>query len=161
MRPEFRSPSPGRHAAELPLENLIDTLREQLAGACRLAPAVELTCDVDAALRFTADARILGRLLEDLLAAAIASARSAQAGESSPPLREVTVTAVGTATALEIEVADSGPPRSAPPAAAIAMAGRCGGSLESTACPEGGTAVTLRLPMVRAMELPRVSRRAA
>jgi len=66
-------------------------------------------------------------------------------------LREVTITAVETRAAIEIEVADAG---DGPPATALAAvrprAEWLGGSLATAACPEGGVAATLRLPRRRA-----------
>jgi hypothetical protein len=66
------------------------------------------------------------------------------------PLCEVVVTAVDTGAAVEIEVADSGNARAAVANELETSAARLGGSLLVTACPEGGTAVTLRLPRRRA-----------
>jgi hypothetical protein len=67
-----------------------------------------------------------------------------------PPLREVVITSIDTGTALEIEVADSGPPRTVS-SIDHGAAERLGGGLVVVPCAEGGTAVTLSLPRRVAM----------
>jgi len=62
------------------------------------------------------------------------------------------VTGIDTADAFELEIADSG---SAPVddrslAACCDLARRCGAEITAMRCPEGGTAVTLRLARRRA-----------
>ena len=103
-----------------------------------------------------------------LVRRAFTAAAHAAEPSDAPPIREVLVTSVDLGDAIEIEVADSGPwlaeparawlaapssRRDAAPehvglalAAAVAAAERIGGTLTATNCPEGGVAVTLRLP---------------
>jgi hypothetical protein len=69
-----------------------------------------------------------------------------------PVAREVVVTSIEYADAIEIEVADSGPlcpPTTAdaiPEPAIQRLLDQVGGRLTTAACPEGGRALTLRLP---------------
>jgi hypothetical protein len=100
---------------------------------------------LDAAVRVPATA-VAG--LSDLLAPLLAAA--CEAASAAVRLREVVITAVETPAALEIEVADSGAghsPGTADLTGRLApLAGRLGGDLTARDCPEGGTAITLRLP---------------
>jgi signal transduction histidine kinase len=89
-------------------------------------------------------------VLSDLLADLVARARRANGAATGPGRREVVVTSVLLADAIEVEVADSGPVLSVVERAWLdrqrTRAARLGGTLEVRACPEGGTALTLRLP---------------
>ena len=129
--------------------------------------AVSVTLDVQDTLRIEADGDIIRRLLTPLLDRSVAAASRAAAG-SSP--REVLVTAVGYPDRIEIEFADSGSgltprernslPRgrsSADPREStdpllddvLRLATSIGGTLAAMECPEGGSAVTLCLPIRR------------
>jgi len=127
---------------------------------------VSVTCDVDESLTIDGDAEMLGRAVAVLLRRAVDAALTSDPETDVPPLCEVVVTAVRTALAVEIEVADSGPAipragdgtcvkavRDGRVAEAEALVARCGGTLAVGGCPEGGIAVTLRLPhrMARGM----------
>jgi len=133
----------------------------------RAAAPVSVMLDVPDTLRIEADGEIIRRLLAPLLGRSFAAASRAAAG-SSP--REVLVTAVGYPDRIEIEFADSGSgltpwersslPRgrsSADPREStdpllddvLRLATSIGGTLTALDCPEGGSAVTLCLPIRR------------
>ncbi|MGB8852812.1 MAG: hypothetical protein WCC69_04520 [Pirellulales bacterium] len=127
-----------------------DLVATAVAAARRDAPAVRFACDIDPQLARCGDPQQLTRLLEGLVQQAVAAAVVPDPQSDLPPLCEVVVTAVDTGAAVEIEVADSGNARAAVANELETIAARLGGSLLVTACPEGGTAVTLRLPRRRA-----------
>jgi hypothetical protein len=86
-------------------------------------------------------------ILASLLLRAFENAARPSGSSDAPQVREIVITSVEHAAAIELEVADSGPPADhvsddslAPLVAAV------GGELSVAACPEGGRAVTLRLP---------------
>jgi len=141
-------------AADAGLAPLIRSLVADLVADRRRRglPEVRIELDVAADLPLPAEPATIQAGLGPLLAAACAAAARGPAG-SGPRICEVLVTAVETAAGLELEVADSGPGPAGLPAAAVAaarqFAGRCGGDVHLAACPEGGAAVTLRLPRRR------------
>jgi len=126
-----------------------DLVATAVAAARRDAPGVRFACDIDPRLDGYGDPHELARLLAAVIRQAVMAAVVPDPHSDLPPLREVVVTAVAAGGTIEIEVADSGAPRAAGAADLDAMAARLGGSLGVTACPEGGTAVTLRLPCRR------------
>lgn len=111
------------------------------------AGLVEVAIDAAPGTRVPGDAATLRGLVDRLVAdALVAAARSSGDG---PPLHEVVVTVVETADAIELEIADSGPSTPADdrcPAVVRELAARCGCRLHVATCPEGGMAVTVRLP---------------
>lgn len=134
-------------------------------------PSVAVNLDVSERhdLPLAVDAALLRRAVEPLVRRALESAAVGDRDGDGPALREVTVTGVDLGDAFEIEVADSGPSLSpglrhwlaggtadidgtAPEDAGFALiaartaAARIDGVLHAAACPEGGVAVTLRLP---------------
>lgn len=127
-----------------------DLVATAVAAARRDAPAVRFACDIDPQLGRCGDPQPLARLLAALVQQAVAAAIVPDPHSDLPPLREVVVTAVDTGTAVEVEVADSGAARVPVTADLETMAARLGGSLVVAACPEGGTAITLRVPRRRA-----------
>lgn len=173
--PESAGPDPDNRPHVLPLRGAaVPTLAGLVADAVaavhehRGPPRVGVTCDVDPAVTFDGDADALRRMLVTLLRRAVAAASAADPGSDVPPLREVVVTAVRTAAAVEIEVADSGPSsiraagrwpcprehaafRAGAPAELESLVARLGGAIEVRHCPEGGTAVTLLLPCRRSL----------
>lgn len=132
-------------------------LEELLAAAHdeqqrRGEPAVRVSLDAAPADDLPGDVRGFRTVLAGLLEAAFAAAVGPASPSDAPALREVVVTSLDTGDALEIEIADSGTgpgpaaPRVEALAAARAFADRCGGRVLVGTCPEGGSAVTLRLP---------------
>lgn len=126
-----------------------DLVATAVAAARRSAPAVRFACDIDPRIPPIGELQPLATLLAALVQQAVVAAVVPDPESDLPPLCEVVVTAVETGAGLEIEVADSGAARTAVAADVEAMAARLGGSLVVAACPEGGTAVTLRLPRRR------------
>ena len=126
------------------LASLLESLAAEVAAErhARGLPAVTVTLDASAGRVAPTDLDTLREVVAPLLAAACEAAAAAP-----PRLREVVVTTVDTGTCLEIEVADSGA-GTAP--AALAASGpalaRLGGTVACARCPDGGLAVTLRLP---------------
>lgn len=129
-----------------------------------------VTFDIPADLRLDADARLVRRLLAPLLCRGVDAARRQRpAGRSRP---EVLVTGVRYPDRIELEFADSGAgmtPRernSLPHRGSTAnssqsstdpvlddvlrLAISLGGTVSALDCPEGGSAVTLHLPIRRA-----------
>jgi signal transduction histidine kinase len=116
-------------------------------GRGRGGSPVTSTLDVAAGLAVPGDPRMLRRLLTPLVDAAFAT--SAGRDRRRPGRCEVVVTAVVVSDGVEIEVADSGD--AVEPIAVAAdlgvLAARAGGTFAVARCPEGGRAVTLRLPL--------------
>ena len=123
-------------------------------------------------------AAVVRRALEPLIRRALESATQPDANRETPVVAEVVVTTVDVGDAIEIEVADSGPSlpervrkwlnetggRSyhanvVPEGAGLALAAvrsvvaRLDGRIRVTDCPEGGVAITLRLPRRQAGRL--------
>ncbi len=139
------------------------------AGGSRAAAPMSVTLDVPRALQIEADGEIIRRMLAPLLYRSVAA--TASRSTVGPSSREVLVTAVGYPDRIEIEFADSGPgltlwernslPRGISTAAprestdpllddVLRLAVSIGGTLSAIECPEGGSAVTLSLPIHRA-----------
>lgn len=119
----------------------------------RRLPHVAITIDIGGGRVAVADAERMRATLLALVAAACNAATAPAPASDGPRLHEVVITAVKTARGIEIEVADSGPGPAFLPADAVAAARghaeRFGGGLMIAACPDGGTAVTLCLPLCR------------
>ena len=135
-------------------------------------PDVAVTLDVPEGQQVPADAAPLRRLLESLVRRAFEAATRPGATGDAPPLHELSVTSVDLGNAIEIEVADSGAGLSRavcswlagdsdemPEGAGLALAavraaaGRLGCTVRAVNCPEGGAAITLRMPHRRAQRL--------
>ncbi len=121
----------------------------------RQLPPVRVEIDIPDEHAAAVDADTLrAGLLPLVRAACQATALFRVTAGTGPRLCEVVVTSIDTGTAIEIEVADSGSDAPGDTAAATvvavakarAVAERCGGAVDLTACPEGGLAVTLRFP---------------
>ncbi len=134
------------------LGTLLKTIADDVTSSRRgrRLPEVSITLDVMSGHEPTIDAEALRTGLAPLVAAACEAASGPAPASDAPQLREVVVTVVGTPRGLEIEVASSGPGpeclSSFNLAAARDFTEHFGGRVEVTACPEGGTAVTLCLP---------------
>lgn len=145
------------------LRRLIDDLVAEAATErrARALPSVPIEIDVAEGHATALDADSLRAAILPLLRAACQSAALARgAAPDRRRFSEVVVTSVDTGTAIEIEVADSATESADDfPAMALALtkarafADRCGGQVALTACPEGGLAVTLRIPHRRARGL--------
>jgi len=97
------------------------------------------------------DPSAIRTILTTLIANALENAARTPPSEM-PVAHEVVVTSIEYANAIEIEIADSGP-HCTPVAAGTLLEGatrqlldQVGGQLTAAACPEGGRALTLRLP---------------
>jgi C4-dicarboxylate-specific signal transduction histidine kinase len=135
---------PLRPASGRCLVAVLDAVIAEVAAEREAAglPPVAVVLDAASGRIQQADAAPLKAALGPLVAAACEAATTAPAR-----LREVVVTVVDTTTALEIEVADSGSGLAPDPLVATCPSiERLGGTLAWCRCPEGGLAVTLRLP---------------
>ena len=134
------------------LESIVAEVQSDRHAA---APAEKQECRVvlDVADRHVlqVDPTAIREILTVLLSNALANAAHTPPSEM-PVAREVVVTSIEYADAIEIEVADSGPlcpPTTAdaiPEPAIQRLLDQVGGRLTTAACPEGGRALTLRLP---------------
>lgn len=174
-------PAPGRaHAVgtlgttvPVPARLVVETLvAEVMAGD---AGPVTVTIDMPHTLLLAADEATLRRILLPLVARSVDITRR----ERQPGNRrgEVLITAVEYPGAIEIELADSGPglddrdlvafgPRAsgrptvgadAALVAAARMARAAGGTLTAVNCPDGGAALTFRLPTQAAAAMRRAA----
>jgi len=130
----------------------------RLAAAARdRGPAgVTVSLDTDAAHAPDADPAAVAAPLGRLLDAACAAAAAPAPRGACPRPREVVITTIDTGDALEIEVADSAADAARQQAAVAdlrSLVDRSGWSLSLAACPDGGTAVTLRIPRRRSRSL--------
>lgn len=115
--------------------------------------AVEIDVALDHRIPVGGDSLRSG-LLPLLRASCQAAALARGVGGTNPRLCEVVVTSVDTGSAIEIEVAHSGEESGHTLTAATvvalgkarALAEWCGGGVAVAACPEGGLAITLRIP---------------
>jgi len=160
------SPSGDSLVAEL-VADCVRGCREQ--GRPRPAVTVDVTRPHEMAI--AADQAFVRRAVEPLIRRAFESAGQATAVGERRRLCEVVVTSIDLGDAIEIEVADSGPSlpdavrhwlnRSAavraageavPEGAGLALAAvlaavrRLSGTVRAANCPDGGVALTLRLP---------------
>jgi len=157
--------------------SLRDAIAALVADCCRDLrdrglPDVSVTIDIPVGRSMPAADASVRRLLEPLLRRAIESAARADGSGDAPLIRELVVTGIDAGTAIEIEVADSGTPLSPavrswlagdddtmPEDAGLALAAvragaaRIGGTVRALNCPEGGVAVTLRIPHRQARRL--------
>ena len=131
-------------------------VRLSAAARDRGPAGVTVSLDVDVAHAPDAEPAALAGPLGRLLDAACAAAAAPAPRGECPRLSEVVVTTIDTGDALEIEVADSAAD-AARQQAAVAdlrpLVDRAGWGLSLAACPDGGTAVTLRIPRRRGRSL--------
>jgi len=115
---------------------------------------VQVTCDVDPRIALPGPATLVRDAVASLVAAAADAAARPRAPSDFPVSDEIVITSVDTGDAIEIEIADSGndlriDPAAVVPAATLTAVARLGGSLTVRPCPEGGRAVTIRVPRCR------------
>ena len=134
----------------VPPRGLLEAIVAEVRRSCSERCIAECPVTLDVADRHVlqVDPATVRDILTGLLLQAFENAACAAASSDAPHLREIVVTSVEHADAIEIEVADSGPVSSAAPARAALdpLVAAVGGSLSVVACAEGGRAVTLRLP---------------
>jgi hypothetical protein len=141
-------PHPRPEHAEPTLRGALARVAADVARSVHGLPTVTISLDVPDAHAADAAPDAVAAPLRRLLEAACA----AMAAPASPAVREVLVTTVDTGAALEIEVADSAADVSRQEAAVAELrplVERAGWTLSSAACPDGGLAVTLRIPRRR------------
>lgn len=146
-------PLPATQASSL--RDVLESIIAEVRGRGEVPGArVRVTLDVPAGQIVDADPALFRGALEGLMTAAFAAAVRPGAASDAPRVREVVVTSVDADNAFELEIADSGS-RTAADAGSLAgvraLAERCGGEIVVAECPEGGTAVTIRLSRRRAM----------
>lgn len=135
-------------AQATPLRDLLETVVAEVSAGAEAAPGrVRVTLDVPVGQVVDADAGLFRSLVEGLVAAAFAAADHPATDTDGPGVREVVVTSVDGDDSFELEIADSGglPADGRRLAGVRELARRCGGDISVTGCPEGGTAVTIRL----------------
>lgn len=130
---------------------LIESIVEEVLATRRDLPVGPRGCSItiDVADRHVlqVDPTAIRAILTQLVSAALDNAARTQAGEV-PVEREVVITSVEYTDTIEIEVADSGPAALLTDVepAVQSLLEQVGGRLTAAACPEGGRALTLRLP---------------
>lgn len=133
----------------VPPRGLLEAILEEVRrhGAERGIPDCDVTLDVADRHVLQVDPSTVRDILAGLLLRAFENAARPAGSSDAPHVREIVVTSIEHAEAIEIEIADSGPVAgTAPDAALEPLVAAVGGALSVTACPEGGRAVTLRLP---------------
>jgi hypothetical protein len=140
------------------LRGVIAGLAAEVARSIRGLPIVRISVDVGDAHVADAEPEIesLAAPLRRLMTAACAAAAAPAPASEFPRPREVVVTSVDTGDALEIEVADSAADVSRQEAVVAELRPQVehlGWTLSSAPCPEGGLAVTLRMPRRRRRSL--------
>ena len=169
-----RSPSP---QGDMSPRDLVEPLFAEATRGCRAAGLAPPTASLEVCgdRGIDDDPQLVRGVLAPLVCRAFVAAAAAAAPSDAPPLREVLVTSIDLGDSVEIEVADSGPWLAAPVrewlatpasrredapadaglalATAVTAAVRIGGTLSAANCPEGGVAITLRLPRRRAHRL--------
>ena len=176
-RPALLHPQHAPHSQGLLATILADCARNRREqGRPPLPATLDVATHHEQAL--VADPTLVRRVLEPLIRRAMESAAEADPNGDSPVVREVVVTSIDLGSAIEIEVADSGPALSAsvrrwlnetanglhapsitPDGAGLALAAvraaaaRIDGTLSAANCPEGGVAITVRLPRRQAQRL--------
>lgn len=133
----------------VPPRGLLEAILEEVRRHCteRGIPDCAVTLDVADRHVLQVDPRTVRDILAGLLLRAFENAARPTTSSDAPHVREIVVTSIEHAHAIEIEVADSGPVSATVPDAALEpLVATVGGVLSVAACPEGGRAVTLRLP---------------
>ena len=147
MRPHARLESDAHT-----LRGALGRVAADVARSVHGLPTVTISLDVPDAHAADAAPEAIAAPLRRLLEAACAAVVAPAPRGECPPVREVLVTTVDTGGALEIEVADSAADVSRQEAAVAEirpLVERAGWKLSAVACPDGGLAVTLRIPRRR------------
>jgi hypothetical protein len=130
----------------VPPRGLLEAILAEVREVCAERGIADCGVTLDVADRHV-DPATVRDILAGLLLRAFENAARPTGSSDAPRMREIVVTSVEHADAIEIEVADSGPPAAISSADALApLVEAVGGGLSTAACPEGGRAVTLRLP---------------
>jgi len=133
----------------VPPRGLLEAILHEVRAACAERGIADCAVTIDVADRHVlqVDPATVRDIFAGMLLAAFENAARPTAESDAPQAREVVVTSIEHADTIEIEVADSGPPgRGATESGFEALVIAVGGGLTYAACPEGGRAVTLRLP---------------
>ncbi|MEI6241313.1 MAG: hypothetical protein WCR51_13075 [Planctomycetia bacterium] len=133
----------------VPPRGLLEAILEEVRKVCAERGIADCAVTLDVADRHVlqVDPATLRDILAGLVLRAFENAARPSGSSDTPHVREIVVTSIEHADAIEIEVADSGPPLDVASDGALApLVASVGGGLSVTACPEGGQAVTLRLP---------------
>ena len=158
MLPQFNK----RSWSDFPLRELVDEVAQSLASRCK-DHGVATILDIPASLMVTGNRRLIGRAVEHLMLGAIAA---------MPNGGSLWATSAAGPDAVELEIADTGPTlsdearRHAFDRSATTERGASGwelvmvfhiakihgGSVSAANCPEGGVAITLRIPRRSALE---------
>jgi signal transduction histidine kinase len=165
----FQKPAAVRSTTDFSLRQLAAEVFEPLAAQCE-RQAIETTIDIPANLAIVANRKLIARALEHLFHRAMAA---------MPRGGTLTVTAIAGRSIVELEVADTGaslsdvarlhifdplaeeksdaavcfrPDDSRELAAVHQIADLHGGDVTAANCPEGGAAITLRLPRRKTLE---------
>jgi K+-sensing histidine kinase KdpD len=177
-----RSTSSGGSLSSRSSEGLLSSILADCTRARREQGQPQLAAMLDVSQQheqsLLADPSLVRRALEPLVRRALESAAQSDASREPPLVREVIVTSIDLGDAIEIEVADSGQALSdgvrkwlgenphhpndtgvVPEGAGLALVAvraavtRIDGTLRAVNCPEGGVAITLRLPRRQARRL--------
>lgn len=133
----------------VPPRGLLEAIVHEVRVTCaeRGIPDCDVTIDVADRHVLQVDPATVRDVLAGLLFAAFENAARPTAESDAPQTREVVVTSIEYADTIEIEIADSGPSdHVAADSGLRSLVNVIGGVLTAVACPEGGRAVTLRLP---------------
>lgn len=133
----------------VPPRGLLEAILEEVRRHCadHGIPDCDVAIDVADRHVLQVDPRTVRDILAGLLLRAFENAARPATSSDAPHVREIVVTSIEHPNAIEIEVADSGPASAASSDAALEpLIAAVGGALSVAACPEGGRAVTLRLP---------------
>ena len=134
----------------VPPRGLLEAILEEVRRHCAERGISDCAVTLDIADRHVlqVDPATVRDILAGLLLRAFENASRPTGSSDAPHVREIVVTSIEHAAAIEIEVADSGPmsPDGSTDAAIESLVAAVGGAVSVSACPEGGRAVTLRLP---------------
>jgi signal transduction histidine kinase len=154
--------SHSRYWGTFPLRPMVEEIAQSLAPHL-VSHAIRVVVNIPAGETITAGRQLIGRAIEDLMRQAVAA---------MPQGGELVVTSAAGNGAVELEIADTGPtlsddarrgvldgspiPSRGTESGALAMVLRIaelhGGDVTAVNCPEGGVALTLRIPQPGRLE---------